>query len=509
MQVIILLMVAMVYLSAEAADWWPWPADLTLNERLLAALLAPALVIASAAAALHWCRRRMDRRGSWQALLLADRLMAATMWLALGLHVLNIAALDLHGCIRARLGDWVLVDEAITLLPPAAVILGAWWAYYPINRRVREANLIRHLDTGRPIYPVWTRSEYIVSQARLHFGLVLLPALLIMGWAEGVEFGWRLWVEGSAPPWLRNAALGVGIGVIFLFAPVLMTRIWDTAPLVPGELRDRLERLCAAHRARVRRLLVWNTHGGMINGAVMGLIGPLRYVLLTDALLDAMTSTQIEAVMAHEIGHARRHHLPWLAICLVAILSATALGGSLAFRAFGPSWEEPQPHTQIVPSWENRVDPLRRTAIGPMSPPAAQPARGNWVDPTALLATLAFTLTAFGWTSRRFERQADTFAVQHLSGMTRDEGGEAEITPQAAHAMIDALQVVAELNHIPVTRKSWRHGSIRWRQDYLRALIGRRCNDVPIDRHLRLIQIVAAITAVASTAGAWWLDGFT
>jgi len=505
-QVITLLIVAMVYLSEDAARWWPWPLDLTVNQRLLIALLGPLVLVFPAWAALRGCLRRMNTRGSWKALLLADRLMVAAMWLALALHAFNIAALDLHGTIRTRLGDWVLVDEVIALLPPLAAILGAWWAYYPINRRLREASLIRHLDTGRAIYPVWTRGEYLTSQVRLHFGLVLLPALLIMGWAEGVDFFWRASVSDEVPPWWRHAALGLGVAAIFLFAPALMTRIWDTAPLGEGELRDRLEGLCKAHGVRVRRLLIWNTHGGMINGAVMGLLGPLRYVLLTDALLDAMTTRQVEAVMAHEIGHARRHHLPWLAITLMAILSTAALATTLAMRGLDPLVNG-SAEVDLVPPWEIRIEPMRRRGNGPM--PFPEPvAAAEWIEPVGLIATVVISLSVFGWTSRRFERQADTFAVQQLAGMTRDDGREAIITADAAEAMTEALQVVAELNHIPTRRRSWRHGSIRWRQDYLRTLVGRRCNDVPIDRQMRLIEIAAAIALTASLAATWWLDGF-
>lgn len=507
MQIVTLLIVALVYLSDDAARWWPWPIDLTLNERLLAALLGPAALIGLIVAAMRLCRRRMDRRGSWRAALLADRFMTAGMWLSLALHAFNIAALDLHGAIRTKLGDWVIVDEAIAMLPPLAILLGAWWAYYPIIRRLREASLIRHLDAGRTIYPIWTRREYMLSQARLHFGLVLLPAMLIMGWAEGIDFFWRHSVGEEVAPWWRHAALGLGVAAIFLFAPTFMTRIWDTQPLSEGELRDRLEQLCARHGVRVRRLLVWNTHGGMINGAVMGLLGRLRYVLLTDALLDAMTTRQVEAVMAHEIGHARRHHLPWLAICLLAILSTVTLLTTLAVRGVDAVANPRPSRVEVISARNARIEPAPRSRQSPLSPLDAG-AKGDWLEPAGLVTTVLISLGVFGFTSRRFERQADTFAVQHLSGMTRDDGRERVITPEAAEAMSDALQVVAELNHIPITRRSWRHGSIRWRQDYLRTLIGRRCNDVPIDGQMRVLKALAAAALIASLALTWWIDGF-
>lgn len=506
MQVITLLIVAMVYLSEDAVKWSPWQLGLTSNQRVLLSLLGPAIVVAGCWAIFHFCRKRIEKRGSWAAVLTADRTLMSATWLALAIHFLNIVVLDLLGGIRSAIGNWIAVDEALAVLPPVLTIIGAWWCYYPINRRLREAALMRHLDTGKPIYPIWTRKQYVLAQARLHFGLVLLPALLIMGWAEAIEMLWNQ-QGANTPPWMETAALAAGVGAIFLLAPALMTRIWDTTPLGHGELRARLERLCSAHRVRIRRLLVWNTHGGMINGAVMGLIGRLRYILLTDALLDTMTTTQVEAVMAHEVGHARRHHLPWLAVCLVAILSSAALITTLTLRAVEPYITDQTANIELTPSLGARMDVPRGESLPPPRSASSSIAK-DWLEPIGLLATVIMALGAFGWTSRRFERQADTFAVQHLSGLTRDAGGETPITPEAAHAMSEALLLVAELNHIPLQRRSWRHGSIQWRRDYLHSIIGKRCNAVPIDRQMRLIQIVAAFALIGSLGLTWWLDGF-
>ena len=90
---------------------------------------------------------------------------------------------------------------------------------------------------------------------------------------------------------------------------------------------------------------------------------------------------------------------------------------------------------------------------------------------------LVVGLAMFGFASRRFERQADTYAVQLLSSR---EGRE-DASPQAVDAMVTALGSVALLNHVPPVRGSWRHGSIAWRQDYLRALVGRAHGALAID----------------------------
>ena len=54
---------------------------------------------------------------------------------------------------------------------------------------------------------------------------------------------------------------------------------------------------------RYREILLWHTENNMGNAAVVGLVPRLRYILLSDLLLETMDDRQIEAVFAHEIGH--------------------------------------------------------------------------------------------------------------------------------------------------------------------------------------------------------------
>ena len=41
----------------------------------------------------------------------------------------------------------------------------------------------------------------------------------------------------------------------------------------------------------------------------MGIVPGLRYILLTPALIETMSIAEIEAIMAHEIGHVKKFHL--------------------------------------------------------------------------------------------------------------------------------------------------------------------------------------------------------
>jgi hypothetical protein len=121
---------------------------------------------------------------------------------------------------------------------------------------------------------------------------VLIPVCVIFAWGEIVDraaagMGWTdapVTADTAQPASVVIAQLA-GVVVIVAAMPLVMRLVWDTAPLADGPLRDRLAAICRSHRVKVRDLLVWRTHGTMINGAAMGIVGPARYILLSDALL--------------------------------------------------------------------------------------------------------------------------------------------------------------------------------------------------------------------------------
>ena len=110
---------------------------------------------------------------------------------------------------------------------------------------------------------------------------------------------------------------------------------------------------------------------------------------------------------------------------------------------------------------------------------------------------LAVALGLFGWVSRRFERQADTFAACHLS--VAAEGDERRVTPEAAATVAGALGTIARMEPVRTRGPSWRHGSIAWRQAYLASIVGRPVDGLEIDRQVRRIKL-AALAGLAVAA---------
>ena len=106
---------------------------------------------------------------------------------------------------------------------------------------------------------------------------------------------WTGWV------WTPEAILVLVAVAVFVLAPAMLRRIWRTRPLGAGPVRERLEAACERVGLRCREILLWHSDGMMINAAVMGVIAPLRFVLLSDALL---ANTQcLESVLVCQVQH--------------------------------------------------------------------------------------------------------------------------------------------------------------------------------------------------------------
>ncbi|MCC6427979.1 MAG: M48 family metalloprotease [Phycisphaerales bacterium] len=404
---------------------------------------------------------RIDLTGSWPAIRAAELIVRRSRLLAVILHVSNIWLVGWAQAVRAVTTDLILLDELIILAPLLISWAMGWYSIEPIERRLREAALMRDLDSGKPIYPIISRRQFVISNMRYHVLLILIPMCLLLVWAETVErFSSRL--GGYTAP-IQLA----GVVLVFILMPLALRMVWDTTPLGPGPLRESLLALCRRARVRIGNLLVWRTHGLMLNGAVIGLIWPLRYILLTDALLDALSKDQVEAVAAHEVGHIRRHHLPWLGITMVTAI----FGSGMVLTAIQAS--------------------LMVAAAGGGSSPLTE----------ALLAcaSLAISLFILGYVSRRFEWQADAFAVCAISRQITPDGAitaSKVVTPEAIIAMQSALSLVAQASGLPIRMFTWRHGSIYTRQRKLAALAGRSINHLPIDRQVRWLKAVVAGAAV-------------
>lgn len=420
--------------------------------------IAPQAVLAAAAwLAIVGCVRRLDRHGDLRAVRWSGRVLTLTRGLALAWHLASVFLLGALGAARDLAGDWILLDEILAAAPALALLLWTFRLTYPIEKRIRQAMLIRELDDASPVYPFPSPWRFVLATARNNAAIMALPLLLILAWSESLDR--IVAMTGSielAGLRLDPAIQVAGALLIFALIPPLMVRVWDTVPIPKGPLRDELERLARVHRVRVRGFLVWRTGGAMLNAAVIGLTPWLRYIVLTDALLDHLPEIEVEAVAAHEIAHVRKRHMIWLAI---AVLGSAMLTGELLARG-----------AHALP---------------------LDPALAAWLIGAASLITVLLVL---GLVSRRFEWQADAFAARHLAA------DAPVITHDAAHAMSRALARVSRLNGMPEGRFTWRHGSIAARRQRLETLVGTPVAALPIDRHARLVVALAILAFIAGAA---------
>jgi hypothetical protein len=152
-----------------------------------------------------------------------------------------------------------------------------------------------------------------------------------------------------------------------------------------GPVRRRLEAVARRLHFRCTDFLLWPTHGAVANAMLVGLLPRVRYVIFTDRLLDELSADELDAVLGHEVGHAKHGHI-WLYAGFLA-LSMTVLAALLLL-----------------------ID-QRLTAAGVEVPAGAE----GWLalPPVALVAGYVFLV--FGYLSRRCERQADVFGCKAVS----------------------------------------------------------------------------------------------
>ena len=368
--------------------------------------------------------------------------VATRVYLVAGMAALMFAgwgARLMHAPVLARLP---LAAEALAAAPFMLALIAHWLASYPYDRAVRMRHIEQMAMAGESVMPSWTRREYLSFQIRHQLLFIVIPAGIIIFILRTLELlGPRI-----GPTAMMILAVAK-VSVIFVLAPALLVRIWRTRPMPAGALLDRLEELCRRMKLGYRRILLWETGGVIVNAGVIGMIRPVRYVLLSDALLARFDDDAVDAIFAHEAGHVVHKHIPYMLAFTAGLVLVCQFGGELIVRA---------------------LDPLDR----------------DW-RPLLLAVTAGLWGWLFGMLSRRFERQADVFAAAAIGG-----GASGEITPEGAAVFGSALMTVARLNGVAPTQRNFRHGPISSRVNYVTELAASGRGVECVNRAIARIKLV-------------------
>lgn len=218
----------------------------------------------------------------------------------------------------------------------------------------------------------------LLKQAVL-FAVIGLPLLALVLWTMTNVAGY--W-------WFLLWIIWLGFSLLMMWAYPAFIAPWFNKfrPLADTVLRDRIEALLARNGFTSQGIFVMDgsarsTHG---NAYFTGM-GANKRIVFFDTLVGELTHEEIEAVLAHELGHFKCHHIgKRITIMGAVLLAGCALLGWLA----GQPWFFAD--------------------LGLTAPSA----HGALILFLVIAPAFTFFLQpAFSWLSRRHEFEADDFAA--------------------------------------------------------------------------------------------------
>jgi STE24 endopeptidase len=282
---------------------------------------------------------------------------------------------------------------------------------------------------------LWTRADALAPGAAWSGALFLIGTLLLLG-LPGLPLAWwsqfrlearygfnqstlGLWISdqlkgtaltliiGFPVAWGLLALVGKmgalwwvwGFGLLFgfqllmlvLYPKLILPLFNKLTPLPEGDVRSRLLALSdrTGFRAQTIEVMDGSKRSAHSNAFFTG-FGRFRRIVLFDTLMNQLAQDELEAVLAHEIGHYKRGHIP----------KRLATGALMLFGAFA------------IIAWLAQA-PWFNTAFG--LPAGATAATFLLFGLLGGLATFWFTPVG-NWVSRKHEYEADAFARDAMGG---------------------------------------------------------------------------------------------
>lgn len=303
----------------------------------------------------------------------------------------NLYLFDLPIYINIQFSFFPFVElrQSLALLPLLVSLIGVRLVFHHRNRSddVRYSELLS-----------------------FHIKFLLLPLIPLLIYLTTLDILVRL-PEGILVFLVEHPYLLIGLLLpvlagAYIFAPLLLRFMWKTKPLTDGVLQERLEQMTKRSGTKYKDIVVWQTGSLLIaNAAVAGTLHWNRRIFLTDALLKYFTNDQIETIVAHELGHIRYKHIPTYVLFSCLYL--------LSYPLFLIFIEQPILNLLSFSFLENY--PLISSA-------------------GSMLFFILYFIFGFRYVSRRFEYQADLYAVSLTN---------------KPEAFISALERLALFNNIP------------------------------------------------------------
>ena len=286
--------------------------------------------------------------------------------------------------------------------------------------------LLYHLLGGGSDSGIWTESLFLIVVVLL-LSLPSLPLEYYSQFHLEEKYGFNkstvgLWITDKGKGLVIGLILGVplvtllfwlvqvggpywwigGFVVVFVFQLLLMVIYpmvilpWfnKLEPLPEGSLRDRLMKLAdrTGFAARTIQVMDGSKRSGHSNAFFTG-FGKFRRIVLFDTLVEQLEEDELEAVLAHEIGHYKKGHIP--KTLLLSALMLLGLFGALAWLLEMPAFLQ----AFYFDPWQTGVGPAFLLFF-------------------LLAGAFTFWLTPlFNLLSRKHEYEADAFAREHAGGI--------------------------------------------------------------------------------------------
>ncbi len=148
--------------------------------------------------------------------------------------------------------------------------------------------------------------------------LIGTPLLLAVLWLMDA-MGARWWL------WVWAVWLGFNLLVLALYPTFIAPLFNKFTPLADGEMKTRIEALLARCGFASSGLFVMDGSKRSAHGnAYFTGFGKAKRIVFFDTLLDKLAPGEVEAVLAHELGHFKRRHV-WKRIGVMATVSLAFL----------------------------------------------------------------------------------------------------------------------------------------------------------------------------------------